>query len=64
MQVDWSKIGYRTRWFIRYMFVRLSLLIMTYPNQMREVLLFVCSKMAEESNLSPKLPAAGRTREV
>ena len=34
---------------------------MTNPNQMREVLLFVCSKMADETNLSSKLPVADRT---
>ena len=34
--------------------VRLSLLTMTSPNQMRDVLLFVCSKMADETNLSIK----------
>ena len=28
---------------------------MTNPNQMRKVLLFVCSKMADETNLSSKL---------
>ena len=32
--------------------VRLSLLTMTNPNQLCDVLLFVCSKMAEETNLS------------
>ena len=31
---------------------------------MCEVLLFVCSVMADETNLSSKLPAADRTREV
>ena len=46
------------------LFVRLLLLTMTNPNQMREVLLFVCSKMADGTNLSSKLPAADRTREV
>ena len=45
-------------------YVRLSLLTMTNPNQMREVSLFVCSKMADETNLSSKLPDADRTREV
>ena len=44
--------------------VHLSLLTMTNPNQMCGVLLFVCSKMADETNLSSKLPAADRTREV
>ena len=41
-----------------------SLLTMTNPNQMREVLLFVCSKLADETNLSSKLPVADSTREV
>ena len=31
---------------------------------MREVLLFVCSKMTDETNLSSKLSVADRTREV
>ena len=44
--------------------VRLSLLTLTNPNEMREVLLFVCSKMADETNLSSKLPVADRTRAV
>ena len=35
--------------------VRLSLLTMIIPNQMREELLFLCSKMADETNLSSKL---------
>ena len=43
---------------------RLSLLTMTNPNQLCDVLLFVCSKMADETNLSSKLPVADRTREV
>ena len=34
------------------------------PNQLCDVLLFVCSKMADETNLSSKLPVADRTREV
>ena len=46
------------------MFVRLSLLTMTNPNQLCDVLLFVCSKMTDETNLSSKLPVADRTREV
>ena len=46
------------------LFVRLSLLTMTSPNQPCDMLLFVCSKMADETNLSSKLPAADRTREV
>ena len=41
-----------------------SLLTMTNPNQMHEVFLFVCFKMADETNLSSKLPVADRTREV
>ena len=44
--------------------VRLSLLTMTNPNQLCDVLLFVCSKMADETNLSSKLPVVDRTREV
>ena len=46
------------------LFLRLSLLTMTNPNQMREVLLFVCSKMVDETNLSSKLPVADSTKEV
>ena len=42
----------------------LSLLTLTYPNQMRKVLLFMFSKMADETNLISKLPVADRTREV
>ena len=34
------------------LFVRLSLLTMTIPNQLCDVLLFVCSKMADETNLA------------
>ena len=45
-------------------FVRLSLLTLTNPNQLCDVLLFVCSKLAHETNLSSKLPVADRTREV
>ena len=47
-------------------FIRLSLLTMTNPsNQLcDDVLLFVCSKMADETNLSSKLPVADRIREV
>ena len=37
---------------------------MTNLNQMREVLLFVCSKMADETQFSSKLPVADRSREV
>ena len=44
--------------------VRLSLLTMPNPNQMCEMLLFVCSKMVDETNLGYKLPFADRTREV
>ena len=44
--------------------VRLSLLTMTNPNQLCDVLLFVCYKMADETNLSSKLPVADRTREI
>ena len=46
--------------------VHLSLLTMTNPNQLCDVLLhvFVCSKMADETSLSSKLPVADRTREV
>ena len=44
--------------------VRLSLLTMTNPNQLCDVLYFVCSKMADETNLSSKVPVADRTREV
>ena len=44
--------------------VRLSLLTMTNPNQLCDVLLCVCYKMADETNLSSKLPVADRTREV
>ena len=34
---------------------------MTNPNQLCDVLLFVCSKMADGTNLSSKLPVADRT---
>ena len=44
--------------------VRLSILTMTNPNQLFNVLLFVCSKMADETNLSSKLSVADRTREI
>ena len=44
--------------------VCLSLLTMTNPNQLCDVLLFVCSKMADETNFSSKLPVVDRTREV
>ena len=46
------------------LFVRLSLLTMTNLNHLCDVLLFVCSKMADETNLSSKLPVADRIREV
>ena len=42
--------------------VRLSLLTGTNPNQLCDVLLFVCSKMTDETSLSSKLPVADRTR--
>ena len=38
------------------MFVRLSLLTMTNPYQLCDELLFVCSKMADETNLTSKVP--------
>ena len=41
--------------------VRLSLLTITNPNQLCDVLLFVCSKMANETNLSSTLPVTDRT---
>ena len=44
--------------------VRLSLLTMTNPDQLCDMLLFVYSKVADETNLSSKLPVADRTREV
>ena len=37
---------------------------MTNPNQMREVLLFVYSKMTAETNLSSKLHVADRTHKM
>ena len=46
------------------MFVRLPLLTMTNSNQMHEVLLFVYSKMADETAVRSNLPVADRTREV
>ena len=46
------------------LFVRLSLLTMTNPNQLCDVLLFMCSKMADETYFSSKLSVADRTREV
>ena len=47
-----------------HLYVHLSLLIMTNPYQTGEVLLFVWSKMAVETNLGSILPVADRTREV
>ena len=44
--------------------VRLSLQTMTNPIQLCDVLLFVCSKMADETNLSSKPLVADRTRAV
>ena len=44
--------------------VRLSVLTMGNPNQLCDVLLFVCSNMADMTNLSSKLPVADRTREI
>ena len=44
--------------------LHLPLLTMTNPNQLCDVLLFVYSKMADETNLSSTLPVADRTREV
>ena len=35
---------------------------MTNPNQLCDVLLFVCSKMADETNLSSKLPVIEQER--
>ena len=35
---------------------------MTNPSQLYDMLLFVCSKMVDETNLSSKLPVADRTR--
>ena len=40
--------------------VCLSLLTMTNPNQLCDVIVFVCSKIVDSS----KLPVADRTREV
>ena len=46
-------------------FLHLSLLTMTIPNQTCvQVLFFVCSKIADETSFSSKLPVADRTREV
>ena len=57
-------IIYKNRTRVYIYIVRLSLLTMTNPNQLCDVLLFVCSKMADETNLSSKLPVADRTRDV
>ena len=46
------------------MFDRLSLLTMTNPKQLCDVLLFVCSQVADETNIISKLPVADRIREV
>ena len=51
-------------YFILNILVRLSLLTMTNPNQLCDMLLFVCSKMADDTNLSSKVPVVDRTREV
>ena len=52
-------------WFVTYqavlVIIQKQAVKWTYPN---DVLLFVCSKMADETNLSSKLPVADRTREV
>ena len=62
---DYLPLPSTTLWYIHtYMFVRASLLTMANPNLLCDVLLFVCSKMADETNLSSKLPVADRTREV
>ena len=59
-----KKIEQMTGTLAEILLVGLSLLTMTNPNQLCDVLLFVCSKMADETNLSSKLPVADRTREV
>ena len=41
----------------------MSLLTMTNPNQLCDVLLFVCSEMANETNLSSKLTEQERSEE-
>ena len=38
-----------------------SVMTMTNPIQMDEMLLFVCSKKADETNLSSKLPVADKS---
>ena len=62
-RTKWHKVRHKTNRFVEFL-VRLSLLTMTNPNQLCDVLLFVCSKMADETNLNSKLPVADRTREV
>ena len=57
-------ITHCVQWNPRFHDFRLSLLTMTSPNQLCDVLLFVCSKMADETNLSSKVPVADRTIEV
>ena len=49
--------------FVR-LFIRLSLLTMTNPNQLCDVLLFVYSKMADGTNLNSYLSVADKTREI
>ena len=44
--------------------VQLSLLTMTTLNHMREMLLFVCSKMADQTNSCSKVSVADGTKEV
>ena len=60
----WVTTGFNVQGRQSMYLVRLSLLTMTNHNQLCDVLLFVCSKMADETNLSSKLPVADRTREV
>ena len=64
----WHSLDFFLTFFSLYrlqlMFVRLSLLTMTNPNHLCNVLLFVFFKMADETNISSKLPVADRTREV
>ena len=55
-------VACRLREFATY--VCLLLLTMINPNPLYDLLLFVCSKMADETNLSSKLPVADRTREA
>ena len=58
------KTGKGTRAPYFFFFFPLPLLTMTNPNQLCEMLLFVCSKKGDETNLSSKLPVTDRTREV